>query len=233
MLRAFGGFWPPAPRISAGRVFRFEGSFGIAICFLLLITPRISSAQTQQKALISENYGYINLSQRGGRGGGGGDGDGAPALQQASMTATFSNFTLNGIPFATWSSCRATLSVQECLVQLLGDRNGDGVISDTDLHPGGIGGDLLAFDVTVTNTSAPLPGGGPVLTTFAFQSKFSESPALGSRIGDKLFSAHRVSLESGAAHPLIGVKKNGTSMAFSTARSSSSASIHRMIIRPT
>jgi hypothetical protein len=82
------------------------------------------------------------------------------------------------------------------------------VIGLRDLHPGEIGGDTFAFDITITNTSQ---SGGPVLTTFAFQSKFSESPALGSRIGDKLFSAQRDGdVISDADNPLIGVKKNGT-----------------------
>jgi hypothetical protein len=38
-----------------------------------------------------------------------------------------------------------------------------------------IGGDLLEFDVTITNTST---NPDAILTAFAFQSKFSESPAL-------------------------------------------------------
>jgi hypothetical protein len=165
-----------------------------------------------QTALISEDYGYLNLSGGGGSGGGGVDGDGAPALQPASMTATFANFELNGIPFAAWTTCRATRSVDQCLFDLIGDRDGDGIVGPRDLHPGAIGGDTLAFDVTITNTSA---AGGPVLTNFAFQSKFSESPALGSRIGDKLFAADRVGpvvVNAGAGlNPLFGVKKNGTS----------------------
>jgi PKD repeat protein len=153
-----------------------------------------------QTAVISEDYGYLNLSNRGGRPGGGGvDGDGPPPLQQASMTATFANFELNGIPFATWTTCRQTQTVDQCLATL-----GDTM---REQHPGDIGGDTFTFDITITNTS---PAGGPVLTTFAFQSKFSESPALGSRIGDKLFSAQRDTLTSNAANPLIGVKKNGT-----------------------
>lgn len=78
--------------------------------------------------------------------------------------------------------------------------------------PGGgiIGGDALEFDVTITNTS-----GDPnvVLSAFAFQSKFSESPALASRIGDKLFYGQTVpgSLDTTASSALGTVKKNGTS----------------------
>jgi hypothetical protein len=74
--------------------------------------------------------------------------------------------------------------------------------------PGGgvIGGDLLEFDVTITNTS-PI-GSGIVLTAFAFQSKVSESPALASRIGDKLFYAYTVLAGPGQ---MDTVKKNGTS----------------------
>jgi hypothetical protein len=170
-----------------------------------------TTAQAQpdivQTAVIDEDYGYLNLSQRGGPPTGPGvDGDGPPPLQQASMTATFSDFAVNGIPFDDWQACRTTSSVGDCLTTLVGDRDGDGVVGLRDLHPGDIGGDTLEFDVTITNTSPP---GGPVLTAFAFQSKFSESPALGSRIGDKLFSAERVGYE-GPTNGLIGVKKNGT-----------------------
>lgn len=71
-----------------------------------------------------------------------------------------------------------------------------------------IGGDVMEFDVTITNTSPP--GSGVVLAAFAFQSKFSESPALASRVGDKLFSAIRVA-EEGTPGPMTSVKKNGTS----------------------
>lgn len=132
-----------------------------------------------------------------------------------SLSATFDNFELNGIPHDDWQACRVTSSIDACLVSLIGDRDGDGVVSLRDLHPGAIGGDTFTFDITITNTSPP---GGTVLTTFAFQSKFSESPALGSRIGDKLFSAECVpgetdpacDLDTDAANPLIGVKKNGT-----------------------
>ncbi|MBM4362843.1 MAG: hypothetical protein FJ104_09205, partial [Deltaproteobacteria bacterium] len=84
------------------------------------------------------------------------------------------------------------------------------VFSNIVVTPGAgvIGGDLLEFDVTVTNTS---PTGGPVLTAFAFQSKFSESPALASRIGDKLFYATLDPDAGHAAGPMGSVKKNGTS----------------------
>jgi hypothetical protein len=171
--------------------------------------PEPSPDAVVQTAVIAEEYGYLNLSDRGGRPGGGGvDGDGPPPLQQASMTATFANFELNGISFEKWQGCRATGSVDDCLATL-----------GTTLrqqHPGEIGGDTFAFDITITNTSDP---GGPVLTTFAFQSKFSESPAMGSRIGDKLFTARCVvdpltgpkcDIDTDADNPLIGVKKNGT-----------------------
>jgi PKD repeat protein len=186
----------------------------VVACLVMLpsLPAFAQSGTVVQTAEVAEKYGYLNLSAGGG-GPSGVDGDGAPALQKASMTATFSNFTLNGIGFSAWSACRATQSVDECLAALVADRDGDGVKSLRDLHPGAIGGDVLAFDLTITNTS---PSGGPVLTTFAFQSKFSESPALGSRIGDKLFSAQRVPLLTGeefisnADNPLIGVKKNGT-----------------------
>jgi hypothetical protein len=71
---------------------------------------------------------------------------------------------------------------------------------------GMIGGDVFEFDVTMTNTSSDPQA---ILTAFAFQSKFSESPALASRLGDKLFSA---SLVSGAATgKMTSVKKNGVS----------------------
>lgn len=81
------------------------------------------------------------------------------------------------------------------------------VISNIALIAGGgtIGGDVLEFDVTITNTSGDP---GSVLTAYAFQSKFSESPALASRIGDKLYSAVRI---GGTAGPMVSVKKNGTS----------------------
>jgi hypothetical protein len=68
---------------------------------------------------------------------------------------------------------------------------------------GDLGGDVFEFDVTITNTSSDP---NAVLTAFAFQSKFSESPALGSRIGDKLFFARRV--DNGEDIPLGSVKKN-------------------------
>lgn len=182
-------------------------------CFVLSILsifPANLQAQSlpQNTAIVNESFGYLNLSRRGGRPGSGATNDEPPELQQASLTATFSNFSLNGIALADWRACRATGSVDICLTTLIGDRDGDGVIGSRDLHPGAIGGDTLAFDVAVTNTS---PAGGPVLTAFGFQSKFSESPALGSRIGDKLFSAKRSGLASAAANPLTGVKKNGTS----------------------
>jgi hypothetical protein len=159
-----------------------------------------------QRAEISESFGYINLSQRGGRPTGPGvDNDGPPPLQPASMTAGFSNFTLNGIPFTGWHECRSQgNSVDQCLNELVADRDGDGNKGLRDLHPGEIGGDVFSFDMTITNTSPP----GVILTSFGFQSKFSESPALGSRIGDKLFSAVQ---DGNAPSPLTGVKKNGTS----------------------
>jgi hypothetical protein len=84
-----------------------------------------------------------------------------------------------------------------------------GTVSETGpetLGAGIIGGDILEFDVTITNTSS---NPAAVLTAFAFQSKFSESPALGSRIGDKLFSA--VKGTGGTVGPMVSVKKNGTS----------------------
>jgi hypothetical protein len=162
-------------------------------------TQEVPDAQIVQRAVLDESFGYINLSQRGGRPTGPGvDNDGPPPLQQASMEAEFSDFTLNGISFTAWQACRSGgMSVDDCLQQLVPD----------DLHPGEIGGDVFAFDLTITNTSPT----GVVLTNFAFQSKFSESPALGSRIGDKLFSAVQDGLSSSAPSPLVGVKKNGTS----------------------
>jgi PKD repeat protein len=85
--------------------------------------------------------------------------------------------------------------------------------SNIQVIPGGgvIGGDLLTFDVTVTNDSPA--GSGIVLSAFAFQSKFSESPALASRTGDKLFYGAVVpgSLVTTADSALGAVKKNGTS----------------------
>jgi hypothetical protein len=74
---------------------------------------------------------------------------------------------------------------------------------------GMIGGDVLEFDVTITNTSPA--DSGVVLTAFAFQSKFSESPALASRIGDKLFYATAVDGPNNTDGPMDTVKKNGTS----------------------
>lgn len=70
-----------------------------------------------------------------------------------------------------------------------------------------IGGDALEIDILITNTSTDP---GAVLTAYAFQSKFSESPALASRIGDKAFYGVLV---PGAYPdgPLTSVKKNGTS----------------------
>jgi PKD repeat protein len=73
--------------------------------------------------------------------------------------------------------------------------------------PGLIGGDALEFDIILTNTSTDPAA---VLTAYAFQSKFSESPALASRIGDKAFYGVLVP----GAHdpgPMTSVKKNGTS----------------------
>jgi PKD repeat protein len=76
---------------------------------------------------------------------------------------------------------------------------------------GVIGGDLLEMDVTITNDSPA--GSGIVLSAFAFQSKVSESPALASRVGDKLFYGQVVpgSLVTTAGSALGTVKKNGTS----------------------
>lgn len=70
-----------------------------------------------------------------------------------------------------------------------------------------IGGDAIELDILITNTSTDP---GAVLTAYAFQSKFSESPALASRIGDKAFYGVLVP----GAHPdgpMVSVKKNGTS----------------------
>ncbi|GAB4432262.1 MAG: hypothetical protein OHK0015_19600 [Chloroflexi bacterium OHK40] len=80
------------------------------------------------------------------------------------------------------------------------------VIYDGGTTNGGlIGGDAMEFDVTITNSASS----NAILTAWAFQSKFSESPALGSRIGDKAFYA---TLESGGvAGQMASVKKNGTS----------------------
>jgi PKD repeat protein len=93
------------------------------------------------------------------------------------------------------------------------DASMDASFSDLVLEPGAgiIGGDVLEFNVTITNTS-PLTS-EVVLSAFAFQSKFSESPALASRIGDKLYAATTVSgsLETTADSALGTVKKNGTS----------------------
>jgi hypothetical protein len=109
---------------------------------------------------------------------------GAPELTPigASMTAVLSGFTVS-----------------------LGTVEETGEIG---LGQGIIGGDILEFDVTITNTSPA--GSGAVLTAFAFQSKFSESPALASRIGDKLYSAEKAPV-GGTAGPMVSVKKNGTS----------------------
>jgi PKD repeat protein len=76
--------------------------------------------------------------------------------------------------------------------------------------PGGgaIGGDALEFDITITNTSSDP---GAVLTAYAFQSKVSESPALGSRVGDKAFYAFAVPGPNSTVGPIGTVKKNGTS----------------------
>lgn len=66
-----------------------------------------------QTAVVNEDHGYLNLSSRGGRPGGGVAGDGTPALQQAALTATFSNFNLNGIPYAIWTTWRQTQTVDQ------------------------------------------------------------------------------------------------------------------------
>lgn len=70
-----------------------------------------------------------------------------------------------------------------------------------------IGGDVLEFDILLTNTSTDPSA---ILTAYAFQAKFSESPALGSRIGDKAFYGVLVPAESDPG-PMTSVKKNGTS----------------------
>jgi PKD repeat protein len=87
------------------------------------------------------------------------------------------------------------------------------IVEDADspqVTPNGavIGGDVLEFDLEITNTSDP--ASDAILSAYAFQSKFSESPALASRIGDKAFYGVMVP----GAHPdgpLTAVKKNGTS----------------------
>ncbi len=87
----------------------------------------------------------------------------------------------------------------------------DAQFSNLELLPGDgiIGGDVLEFDVTMTNTSTDPD---VVLSAFAFQSKNSESPALASRLGDKLFYGQlTVADPAHAAGPMASVKKNGTS----------------------
>jgi len=80
--------------------------------------------------------------------------------------------------------------------------------SITVLAGGGvIGGDALEFDLELTNTSTDT---GAVMSAYAFQAKFSESPALASRIGDKAFYGTLVP-EAHTAGPMVSVKKNGTS----------------------
>jgi PKD repeat protein len=71
---------------------------------------------------------------------------------------------------------------------------------------GVIGGDAIEFDVTLENTSSDPDA---VMTAFAFQSKFSESPALASRIGDKAFYGQLAG--GGEEGRMSSVKKNGTS----------------------
>jgi len=86
-------------------------------------------------------------------------------------------------------------------------------ISNIAVHVGGvdpddgvIGGDAIEFDVTLDNTSSDPDA---VMTAFAFQSKFSESPALASRIGDKAFYGQLAG--GGEEGKMSSVKKNGTS----------------------
>jgi PKD repeat protein len=83
-------------------------------------------------------------------------------------------------------------------------------ISNVEVLPGDgtIGGDAIEFDVTMTNNSSDP---NAVLTAFAFQSKFSESPALASRIGDKAFYGTLVPDAGHSDGPMVSVKKNGTS----------------------
>lgn len=180
--------WGAAVRRPAAWVCAFVAS-------VLMTVPAYSPAQSQTAVVDDSIHPYINFSEGGGGPGGGSgiDGDGPPPLQPASMSATFSDFTLNGVSFADWQACIAA---------------GGSAVSCNPGHLGEIGGDVFEFDLTIENTSGP---GGPTLTNFAFQSKFSESPALGSRIGDKLFKATRAALATAAPHPLGGVKKNGTS----------------------
>jgi hypothetical protein len=79
-------------------------------------------------------------------------------------------------------------------------------VGGVDPNDGVIGGDAIEFDVTLTNTSTDP---GAVMTAFAFQSKFSESPALASRIGDKAFYGVLVGWRRKGM--MTSVKKNGTS----------------------
>ena len=65
---------------------------------------------------------------------------------------------------------------------------------------------VIEFDVTLENTSTDPDA---VMTAFAFQSKFSESPALASRIGDKAFYGQLAG--GGEEGKMSSVKKNGTS----------------------
>ena len=84
-------------------------------------------------------------------------------------------------------------------------------------EPGGgglIGGDALEFDIVITNESDDPDA---FLTAYAFQAKFSESPALANRIGDKAYFGQLVP----GAHPdgpLTSVKKNGTANGLFTGR---------------
>jgi len=81
------------------------------------------------------------------------------------------------------------------------------VISYTVLPGDGlIGGDAIEMDILLTNTSTDP---GAILTAYAFQSKFSESPALASRIGDKAFYGVLVP-DAYPVGPMTSVKKNGT-----------------------
>jgi PKD repeat protein len=141
---------------------------------------------TFQTGRVNDTTGrYITYPAELEQGGGGPPGGQEPSFN-ASMTAVIQNIAV--IPG-----------------RIEGESEGE-LVRNPDA--GVIGGDAIEFDVVITNTSPA--SSGAVLSAYAFQSKFSESPALASRIGDKAFYGVLVP----GAHPMgpmVSVKKNGTS----------------------
>lgn len=184
------------------------GSLVLALSVLVAMTagPAVGQDATVfQRALIDDQPDF--------------DGDGEPDVR-ADLTGdgiednVFKTYPVELEDIEPPPTC-PPLSDEECPPELPGRPDVDPIgasmtaeLTGISVTPdaGLLGGDVLEFNVDIANTST---NPNAILTAFAFQSKHSESPALGSRIGDKLLFATAV--PGSANGPLESVKKNGTS----------------------